>query len=200
MNREDPWGWTPLEAATDRGHKEIAEILRDAGAREKSAPDQEANPSALVHAASRGEGEIVLALIAAGADVDERNRLGETALMVASGRVDGEDWARALIEGGAQVDARDRDGATALLFAATAGHTALVEILVQAGADVDAATDRGETALMWASRDGLAGVVRLLLQAGADVHLRAEDGGTASSLAVTAGHDAIVKLLAQTRD
>ena len=106
------------------------------------------------------------ALIAEGADVNVRDRLGETPLMYAA--VVGSPEAMSFLIGkGADINAKNESGSTALIWSAT--DVAKVRLLLEHGADVNAATKRGRTALLIAAlSDGSAEIVRLLLEKGAD--------------------------------
>ena len=72
-------------------------------------------------------------LIAGGYDVNAKNYLGETALMIAA-QNNSADVARLLLEAGADVNAKDDEGKTALMWAADNGATGVVELLKAAGA------------------------------------------------------------------
>jgi ankyrin repeat protein len=105
-------------------------------------------------------------LVAGGADVNVRDRHGETPLMYAAvaGSADAMSF---LIGQGADVNARNEFGSNALIWSAT--DIAKVRLLLSHGADVNAATKRGRTALLVAAlSDGSAEIVRLLLEKGAD--------------------------------
>ena len=105
-------------------------------------------------------------LIAEGADVNVRDRLGETPLMYAA--VVGSPEAMSFLIGkGADVNAKNESGSNALIWSAT--DAAKVRLLLEHGADVNAATKRGRTALLIAAlSDGSAEIVRLLLEKGAN--------------------------------
>src|SRR5688572_527444 len=90
-------------------------------------------------AAARGDVARLKALIAAGQDVDARDQVGRTALMLAAegGHINA---ARILLAVGADAKAAvsDRDaisyGCNALLFAAESGNEEMAELLIKAGA------------------------------------------------------------------
>ncbi len=87
----------------------------------------------LIRAAKEGDTETVKTLLAAGADVNAQNWVGQTALMQAA-------WhghtaiVLALVAAGADVHPQNEFGQTALMQAAWHGHTAIVQILKEAGA------------------------------------------------------------------
>ena len=126
--------------------------------------------TALFHARSDS---IVEALLAAGANVNEKDYIGRTALFHASCR--DEKLVEALVEAGINVNERDSRGKTALFYARNAN---IVEALVSAGADVNAKDLNNGTALGEALHDywRKAEVAIVLVEAGADVN---NDGKTA---------------------
>ena len=69
---------------------------------------------------------------------------------------------------GEDVNAKDDQfGWTALMYAATNGHTTVVEVLLDKGADVNATDTKGRTALMLAVQNGRPEIVQLLEKAAA---------------------------------
>ncbi|MCW3060909.1 MAG: uncharacterized protein JWQ02_2730 [Capsulimonas sp.] len=112
-------------------------------------------------------------LLAAGAEIDSRNHLGFTPLMVAAQRGTDE-CVRVLIEAGAGVNHRNNQGVTALMFAALFGSEAAIGMLAAAGADMEVVNDLdengggGRTALMFAVLKSRAAAAQALLDAGAN--------------------------------
>jgi len=98
----------------------------------------------------------IKALIASGADVNARSKVGRTALMWAADKGDA-DSIKALIASGADVNAKDENGTTALMEIARTfddhdsrtshDNGLIVEALIGAGADVNARDNGGATAL-----------------------------------------------------
>jgi ankyrin repeat protein len=101
----------------------------------------------LVAASRQGYCEVVEILLAAGADVHDKDGEGEDALMWASSG-DHARVARALLSRGASPRANDNQGNTALILAASAD---MARLLLEAGAEVNARNHSGKTALMFAS-------------------------------------------------
>jgi uncharacterized protein len=105
---------------------------------------------------------IVELLVARGADVKARSKVGETALMDAAARGD-RAASKLLLARGADVNAVDHRGYTPLIFAAHYDGDAidLVRLLLSHGADIHAKAE-GETALSLAARRGETEVTRVL--------------------------------------
>ena len=94
--------------------------------------------------------EYLFDLFSRGVTIDQKDKHGSTALMIAA-REGHLDIVTKLIEAGATVDQADKFGWTALMFAAENGHLNVVTKLIEAGATVDQASKYGSTALMHAA-------------------------------------------------
>lgn len=93
-------------------------------------------PGALIAAASRGDWPLVEDLIAAGADIHEKNRYDNTVLIfVAEGGQT--HLARQLLAKGADVDACSSTGLTALMYAVKRSNPDMVGLLLEKGANPD---------------------------------------------------------------
>ena len=115
------------------------------------------------NAARRGAVEIERRLLTEGADIDARNRRGQTALMIAASEGHGA-VVTLLAEHRANLDHTAKYRLSALMIAVVRGHTDVVRALVAAGADralrgsgapgfagktaFDLATDRGDSGLI----------------------------------------------------
>ncbi|KAA0153474.1 hypothetical protein FNF31_06465 [Cafeteria roenbergensis] len=77
--------------------------------------------------------ETVRVLLEHGADLEARDRAGETLLMRAS-RLHRPDVARLLLDAGADVDAKDRVGRDAVICALMAGRPEVLRVLLERGA------------------------------------------------------------------
>ncbi len=75
-------------------------------------------------------------LIEAGADINTRDRYGQTALMIAA-RQGFTDIIQLLVGSGAELDHTAKHNLSALMLAVVNDHAAIVRILVQAGARTD---------------------------------------------------------------
>ena len=123
-------------------------------------------------------------LIKNGADVNAKDKDGNTPLMLASFGSLNSDAVKALIKAGANVNAKNNEGLTPLMLAAIYNPDAL-KILIKAGADVNAKDNVGDTPLTYAilkiSDMGKANpdmikkkldIIKVLIKAGADVNAR----------------------------
>ena len=134
-----------IRAAIDGQLQEVQQLL-----------DEGADPNTNLYdypplnwSAWTGNVEMVRMLLAAGANIEGRNKKGSTPLILAAmkGRTT---VLRELIQAGADLHAKTNStndntygGVTALMAAALQGYDTAVEILLEAGADPDDTTDEG---------------------------------------------------------
>jgi hypothetical protein len=113
-----------------------------------------------------------------GANVNARNRLGESALVIVlkGNRLD---LAQTLLAAGADVNLAAVNGITPLMTAAYGGHTDMVRILLDKGAAIGVTDRIKKNAMTYASGEGHTAVVRLLLSRGVDPNAVYEHGLTA---------------------
>ena len=116
--------------------------------------------------------ECVKSLLERGADVNIKNSVGQTTLLVASEYAHS-DCVSLLIKEDTDLSSADSHGRTALIWAANNGHVGNMEALVINGANVNHADDDGWTALMIAAFTGQSKCLEMLLEAEADVNLKA---------------------------
>ncbi|KAH7427672.1 hypothetical protein KP509_10G054600 [Ceratopteris richardii] len=107
---------------------------------------EEEQAGTIHHAASTGDVEMLKKLLSEGADKDEKDAEGRTALHFCCGYGDVE-CAEALLEAGAVVDAVDKNNNTPLHYAAGYGRRECVELLLKNGAAVTAENFDGKTAI-----------------------------------------------------
>jgi ankyrin repeat protein len=135
---------TLLGIALERGYRELAMFLLDAGAPLDTLEYYGWTP--LHMAVHGGDPELVRLLIARGLDVNARGDAGETPLMQ-SARQGRAEAAAALIESGADVNVRNGVGSTAMHSAVFYKHDDIVRMLLAAGADPSIADREGRTAI-----------------------------------------------------
>ena len=159
VNARDKDGWTPLMFAADGGTSRALRALLDRGADVDARDGNGWTP--LMHALQRdGDGEILRALVAAGATAHFPD--SESRMVLLGGR-DAETL-KLLASAGLDMDERDETGRTLLMVAAAENRAAMVP-LIEAGANVDAEDEDGGTLLMRAAKDGDLDLLRLLLDA-----------------------------------
>lgn len=143
----------------------------------------------LHNACEDGDAQTVEALLKMGADVNECDEAGVSALATAAswGHVD---VCRLLLANGANVMKADKLGDTALHEAARADELDVVEVLCEApGMDVNVKNKHGCTALHVASHAGKGAMVKLLIRLGASVNgPKGEMKGGYSALHVAAAN------------
>jgi len=144
-----PEGETPLMAASRSGHLDAVQLLL-ARKVNVNAADKYQEQTALMWAAAEGHGEVVTALLDAGADPNRNARVnpltdrknadhptgGFTALMWAA-RDGDEDVVRRLVKGGADMTLKNGDGATAAVIAIYNYRFDMAATLVNLGSDVN---------------------------------------------------------------
>jgi ankyrin repeat protein len=155
-NAETVVGATPLFPAVNTSAG-MTRLLLEKGAKPNHATKSGATPILFTRDAA-----VIGLLIARGADVRARSKVGETALMDVATRGDAAS-AKMLLAKGADINAKDHRGYTALMFAAQydGDATELVRLLLARGADVTPVAE-GQTALDLAAKRGETGVTRLL--------------------------------------
>ncbi|MCL2192041.1 MAG: ankyrin repeat domain-containing protein [Treponema sp.] len=95
----------------------------------------------------------------------------------------------------ANYDLRRANGLAPLHFAASAGHTGLIEFLIERGANVNIQNPSGATPLHEATRSGNTEAISLLLRNGADINALDANGNTVLHIAVPpANHAAVIRL------
>jgi ankyrin repeat protein len=156
-----------------------------------------AEASALARAAFAGDEARVKALLASGANPDDRWD-GRPALGLAASK--GHlGVLKVLLAAGASVDGVDNNGNTALHYAATVDGQGAVDLLIRAGVPLNVQNRKqGFTALLNAAGWGLEGAVKSLVAAGANPSIKTKNGHDAVSMARGKGFESIARFLEST--
>lgn len=149
--------------------------------------------TALCVAAFHGFAEIVIELLAWGADVDAASD-SLTPLTMAAWR-NHLDIAHILLDHGAKVNGIDGTGIYPLVKASARGHLEMARLLLQRGAHLEAPDFDGDPVLHSAAYNGHIDIVRLLLDYGAGPKSTGGSGRTAGWFASEAKHEAVAQLL-----
>jgi ankyrin repeat protein len=136
----------------------------------------------------------VKALIVAGADVNAKNKLGETPLHMAAIRGHHE-ISSLLISQGANVNAMDKRKLTPLHASAWGGHKETAALLITKGANINAKDEHGVTSLHVSALSGSDETMALLINNDADINARNKDGMTPLHAAALSGQYEAVELL-----
>ena len=142
----------------------------------------------LRRAVQEGDAEFVKLLLDKGTDVNTKDEIGETPLLMAS-QFGHSGVVGALLDNGADANLKNKSGYTALHYAAISGNYHVGKLLTDRGADINARDKDGWTALMWAANRGFPDLVELLLEKGADVNAKDEKGSTLLMKVVTLEQD-----------
>ena len=104
----------------------------------------------IIQAATRGQHDLLISMIAAGCDVNVHMRGGSNALHAAATRGH-QGIVETLVRAGAHLDAPGRKGRTALMCAVKNGYIEIAKILLKANAEVDVKDGHGCTAFLLAT-------------------------------------------------
>ena len=221
VNLKDRYGHTAMYEAVMKNHQHVVDVLKTRGLELEIADpagqlcdaasnndvgllkrlvDNGISPdggdydgrTALHLAASEGNNKIVEWLVGAKANVNVKDRWGNTPLLdaVTHGH---EVAARVLFESGGRMDVANASGM--MCSAASTGDLTLLRMLHESGCDVRIGDYDGRTPLHLAAAEGQVVAVSFLLAAYADVSYRDRWGCTAIDDAIRAEHLSVAKLL-----
>lgn len=108
---------------------------------------QEFKITSLMNSAIANDAKATQIFIASGADVNQKNIAGVTALHLAA-RNNSYESAKVLIDNGAKINERDAEGWTPLMRASLAGNKKMMQLLIENGANLWTQNSDGETALL----------------------------------------------------
>lgn len=148
----------------------------------------------LLHVAARnGNAPLLEFLLNNRANPLARNRVGDTALLLAA-YYNKPAAVERLLAGGAEINPK---GWTPLQYAVFAGHPEMVKYLIEKGSNIDARAPNQQTALMFAARMGDLQIANYLIEAKADWSLKDQHGETAESIAIKANNTVIASRIKQ---
>ena len=192
-------GAMPAASMVDGLNKEVEELISLCGG--INGHHKQGGGTPLIIAAG-GNAQSVRALIELGAELDQADTTGCTALHWAANegyndiiRIILDAGAKAGIKTAALINRRDKKGFTALMHAAGQGHVHTLEMLVRHGADINQANDFGHTALITAASEGKVECVQALISFGARLDQAQNDGKTALFSAASMGSTSIITML-----
>jgi ankyrin repeat protein len=146
----------------------------------------------LLHVAARsGNIKLMETLLKSNANPKVRNRVGDTAVMLAAygGKMEAVD---VLLAHGADLN---NSGWTPLHYAVFAQQAEMVSHLLAKGALINARAPNEQTALMLVAKNGDINIARILLKANPDIDLKDQYGETALSIAGKNNNGDIARLL-----
>ena len=190
-------GWPKLPALNPEEKQERSAQVLLAEAVRASGPDWAEKlraDVAVLLVQGAGHREVAEMLLARGAEIEARDREGNTPLYWAAWHGAGP-VVDVLLAHRAEVDARNQSGWSPLMAAAAGGHTAVVSALLARGADVEVRDKEGFGPLQSAVERGRVETVELLLAHGADPAALVADGRSALHLAAAGGYAHMIAVL-----
>ncbi|MDQ1363337.1 MAG: uncharacterized protein QG652_1198 [Pseudomonadota bacterium] len=181
-------GWTDLMIAAWKGNEQQCRqyLKKD----DVNAMDPQGH-TALMRAAMKNHGKIIVLLLQNRADINLQNRQGETALYLAAAenRIDA---VNVLLQNKSDVDLAAKNNSTALISAARSNHLAVIEVLLASRANTNLQQDNGMTALHWAISNQQDVSAAKLLASGARFDIYDNQGRTALHLAAMQNRPALL--------
>eukprot|EP00039_Didymoeca_costata_P030949 m.32348 g.32348 ORF g.32348 m.32348 type:complete len:607 (+) comp8401_c0_seq1:158-1978(+) len=148
----------------------------------------------IIHAVRNGHTKVVKMLLQYKAEVDGKNKFGDTPLLIASSKGNN-DIITLLISNGADVNIVDKKGRDSLNIVSRGGYLPCMQSLIAAKANINTQAKSGRTALMVAVNGGYTDMVQYLLTKGASHTITDTNNRTALSFALKHGNAKNVKLL-----
>lgn len=179
MNARDNEGKTPLMVVCARIYnysQDVGSYLLENGA-DFHVKDNKGD-TAIILASKNEKQQLIKALTEKGANLQERNLAGESAMsffgcnpinktLYDSAEQGNTKEMNEAIEQGAGVNTRSISGWTHLIIASSKGHIEAVKLLIEKGADVNLESEKGDTALTVAATEGYDNIIQVLTNAGA---------------------------------
>lgn len=136
IHTHNEWGLTPVMLAAQYNHSvAVLKALIEAGADIHEAEPKYRSNSLHLAANSSRNPKVIDALLASGANIDARNYLGETALIMSVNTNPETKITTQLIKCGADINATDYQGHSVLDYAKAAKRTYIINLLKEQGAN-----------------------------------------------------------------
>ncbi|KAK8139914.1 ankyrin [Apiospora sp. TS-2023a] len=182
--KKDDDGRLPIHWAASSNQLEIVLLLSQQKDFDPDVEDDIGWTPLMIAASVKDNEKLVELLLSRGADVNQTNHNGQTALHFVASKSNLE-VARLLVESKPPASARVRDkrGQYALHRAAAVGSVPMVNLLIKTKSPLNATDSSGYTALHHAVAEGHGATAVALLKAGADTDKRDSDGLLALDLA-----------------
>lgn len=176
-------------------HKEVAKFAREL--------DKQVLKKLFCMAAAQGNTEAIEALFQIGTNVNSKDKIGQSALLLSAG-YNKPKVTEFLLKKGAKTDVlKGTTDVTPLMCASVSGFHSIVEILLENKANPDTQNHGKHTALFYASINGHEEIVQTLLRYRADPLIQYSNGTTFLQLlekkGFTDSHKNIVKLIKKRR-
>lgn len=140
-----------------------------------------------------GNFDLMRLFLAQGANINQVNANGESALALAAwkGNLEVVKW---LLERGANINSGPRQW-SALHYATFAGHRKIFDYLIAQGADINALSTNGSSPLMMAVYEGREDLARALVEKGANTAVKNDWGDGALEWAMRFGHLNVARVI-----
>ena len=186
-------GESPIAWAAQLGYDGIVKLLLQAKASNPVVQDKQ-REEALIHAAIKGNRDVILLLLQAGVNINTTGYKSQTPLIYAIEKKE-IPTARLLIRKGAKTDLADEYGRSPLFLAVEQGYDIIVKEILRHGGKPDVQNAKGETPLCLAAARGHEKVVEVLLEQGADRDYVNRFGDTPLDMAEEHHHKKVIEVL-----
>ena len=190
---KDKWAYTELHHAARTGDIESAQVLIEGGA-EVDANDKWDNTPMSYAIAMSDDQKLVQALIDVGADLNFKDKNGDTLLHRAV-RHGNKNLIDVFVSNGLDVNVKNKHGLTPLYYAIYSRNAYTIDFLVKRGADVNAKAKAGLTPLHYAATYGDPEAIDALIAVGADVNAKTDAGATPLHSAASGGKTDVIETL-----